>query len=182
MRFFLVIIVVICLIACQQSVKGKNGVTYKSAVSYNDYIINRQTKLMKNVVEFGKMIDTYPDSAQVIIEKSAIEVEKIIDEVKGMPPYKGDSALRDVAVQSFIFYKKLFEKDYPAVLAIRKKGQENITSDEAIEYNRILENISKEEEVLEKAFHNAQQEYAEKNNMKLIDNKEQKDQDKMNKE
>ncbi|MDZ4808316.1 MAG: hypothetical protein SGI96_08590 [Bacteroidota bacterium] len=187
MRYlFLSVVLVIGLMACKQSVKGTNGVTYKSATDYNDYIINRQTTLMKRVVDFGKVADVNLDSAQALLTKSVREVETMIGEIKGMPPYKGDSLLRDAAIASFSFYKRVFEKDYAEILDIRKKGQENITEEDIVRANTIVENISKEEEGLDKSFQSAQREYASKNSMKLKDNKVQKDLekelDKMNKE
>lgn len=181
MRYlFLSMLLVVGLVACKQTVKGKNGVTYKSPTEYNDYIVTRQTTLMKNVLEFGKIADVNLDSAAAMLKKSVIQADKMIDELKGMPPYKGDSVLRDAAVKSFKFYKGVFEKDYVDILNIRKKGEENITAEDVTEVNRIVDKIGKEEEVLDKAFHNAQKSYADKNNMKLIDNSMQKEVDKLN--
>lgn len=181
MRYlFLSLVVVIGLAACKQPVKGRNGVSYKSATDYNDYIVNRQTALMKNVLDFGRLADISIDSAAAMLKTSAIQATKMINEIKGMPPYKGDSALRDAAINSFIFYKGVFEKDYADILNIKRKGSENITSDDVAEANRIVDRIGKEEEVLDKAFHNAQKAYADKNNMKLIDNKMQQEVDKLN--
>jgi predicted ribosome quality control (RQC) complex YloA/Tae2 family protein len=177
MRYlFLSAILFFSFAACKQTpVKGANGVTYKSPVEYNDYIVNRQTDLMKKVLSFGKIADISLDSAEAMLKKSVRDTEKMIGEIKGMPPYKGDSALRDAAAKSFAFYKRVFEKDYIDILNIRRKGEENITEEDVTEANRIVATISKEEEVLDKVFHNAQQDYAEKNKMKLLNNKAQKD-------
>jgi len=187
MRYFLLSVVLVAgLMACKSSVKGKNGVTYKSATEYNDYIVNRQTSLMKRVVEFGKVADANLDSAQALLTKSVSEVETMLGEIKGMPPYKEDSTLRDAAIKSFSFYKRVFEKDYAEILSIRKKGAENITQEDVERANTIVENITKEEEGLDKSFQSAQREYANKNKMMLKNNEAQKDLekelDKMNKE
>ena len=48
------------------------------------------------------------------------------------------------------------------ILNIRKKGEENITEEDVAEANKIVEKITKEEEVLDKAFHNAQKDFADK--------------------
>lgn len=180
--FFLSALFVIGLVSCKQSVKGENGVTYKSPTQYNDYIVTRQTTLMKSVLTFGKIADKSLDSADAMLKNGVIEADRMINELKGMPPYKGDSTLRDAAVKSFRFYKGVFEKDYVDILNFRKKGEENITSEDVAEVNRIVDKIGKEEEVLDKAFHNAQKNFAERNNMKLIDNSMQKEVDKLNKE
>jgi hypothetical protein len=161
--------------ACKQSVKGKNGVTYKSAIDYNDYIINRQTSLMKKVLDYSKISNDDLDSAEAVLKQSAKDAEKMIDEIKGMPAYKGDSSLRDAAIKSFTFYKHVFGKDYMDILNIRKKGEENITEEDVAAVDKIVETISKEEEVLDKVFHKAQQDFADRHKMKLITNKTQKE-------
>lgn len=178
-RSLLPIIVAFLIAACGQSVKGKNGVTYKSAVQYNDYIVNRQTTLIKNVLDFSKVAENNLDSAESKLRAYVKEAEQMIEDLKGMPPYKGDSALRDAAIRSFSFYKRVFEKDYMDILNIKRKGAE-ITEEDVAMANSIVDKIGKEEEGYDKSFHEAQQHYAEKNNMKLTDNKMQKELDKIN--
>ncbi len=178
-KFLIALLLGSVLIACKQSVKGKNGVSYSSAVQYNDYIVDRQTKLMKNVLEFGKMSDSQMDTADAALRRYANQAETMIGELKGMPAYKGDSALRDAAVRSFTFYKRVFETEYMDLLKIRQKGQENITPDDVAEANRIVESISKEEESFDAAFKKAQENYAERNHMKLKNNSLQDDLNKL---
>jgi hypothetical protein len=176
MRYLLLsVIIVFSFIACRQSVKGENGVNYKSAVQYNDYIINRQTRLVKQVLDINRIADLSIDSAELILTQSSNDAKKMIAEIQGMPAYKGDSALRDAAAKMFIFYIDLFENDYMDIFHILKKGKENISADDKEEFNRIIESINKKEEGLEKAFHHAQKNFAEKNRMKLIQNKAQQD-------
>jgi hypothetical protein len=57
-----------------------------------------------------------------------------------------------------------------------------MTEEGAAKVNSIVEDISKEEEKLDKAFHNAQTEFANKNNMKLMDNSMQKKVNELNKD
>jgi hypothetical protein len=178
-KLFFFLICTVAMIACKQSVKGKNGVTYDSAVKYNDYIVERQTSLMKNVLEFGNMTDSEWDSAESYLRRYALQAEGMIRDIKGMPPYKGDSALRDAAVNSFTFYKKIFEQDYLDLVRIRMKGEDNITPEDVTEANRIVDKVGKEEEVFDDAFRRAQEDFADKNRMKLMDNKMQKEVDKM---
>ncbi len=178
-KLLLPFIVALITISCGQSVKGKNGVTYKSAVQYNDFIVNRQAILVKNDFDFSKIAESNIDSAQNKLRDYITEADLLINEIKGMPPYKGDSALRDAAASSFAFYRKVFEQDYREILAVKKKG-EAITEEDVATVNSIVDRIGKEEEGYDKRFHEAQQRYADKNNMKLTDNKMQKELDKVN--
>lgn len=174
-NLLLFILLAVAGYSCKQSVKGKNGVSYGSAVDYNDYIVNRQTSLMKSVLEFGNLPDSKMDSAEIFLERYTRQAEKMIAEIKGMPPYKGDSLLRDAAIRSFGFYKRIFENDYRSLLEIRKKGTGNFTEEDIAEGNRIVDKIGKEEENYDRAFREAQENYAKKNKMKLMDNKIQEE-------
>ena len=178
MRQFLVIIILGCvIISCNQPIKGPNGVTYKSASQYNDYIVNRQSTLMQYVLDFSKAAEIDLDSAQKMLEKYTMEAALMIGEIKGMPVYKGDSSLRDAAVRSFNFYKNVFQNDYSRIIYFRKKGAA-MTDAEKSEMNTIDGRITKDEEGLQKSLHKAQRNFAGKNNMKLIENEMQKKIDK----
>lgn len=167
-KYILAGFLLIVLAACNKPVTGKNGVTYKSPAQYNDYIVNRQTELMRKVSDFGVALGTDIDSARTMLDGFTRQTGTMIDEIKGMPAYKGDSSLREAAIRSFSFYKRVFEEDYMDIINIRKK--EEMTQDDASEIQRIITKITREEEGLDKAFHNAQNAFAKKNNMKLREN------------
>lgn len=174
MRYVSVIIILVCsIISCNQPAKGRNGVSYKSAVQYNDYIVGRQTKLMQNILNFSKAAEINLDSAEKILFKYTSETAKMVEEIKGMPAYKGDTSLRDAAARSFNFYKEVFQNDYTRIINIRKKEDE-MTSDDIVEMKNIVNKITREEEGFDKSFHNAQRNFADKNNMKLMENEMQK--------
>lgn len=181
MKIFLLIFFLTAFVSCNQPVKGRNGVLYKSASHYNDYIVSRQTAVMKNVMDFVRVSETNLDSAERILDEYVLDLDRIIEEINGMPPYKGDSLLRDAAAATFIFYKRIFSNEYKELIDIRKKGgaftEEGVTA-----MNEIVDQITKEEDRYDKAFQNAQRDFAVKNNMKLTDNEMQKQMDKLNKE
>jgi hypothetical protein len=173
--------ILVLAISCNQPVKGKNGVVYKSATDYNDFIVNRQTTIMKNVVEFVDASKTDLDSASALLDVYVADIDKMISEIREMPPYKGDSTLRDAAVNSFAFYKQIFSNEYKDLLRLRKSGEAE-TQEGVDEMNRIVDKITRDEEKYDKAFHNAQRDFAKKNNMRLKDNEMQKEIDKLNQE
>jgi hypothetical protein len=170
----IVIIVLVCsFIACNQPVKGRNGVSYKSAVQYNDYIVSRQTTLMQHVLDFAKAAETNLDSAERMLTKYTDETAKTVEEIKGMPAYKGDTSFREAAARSFNFYKDVFQNDYTRIIHIRKKG-DKMTNEDIEEMKKIVEKITRVEEGVDKSFHNAQKNFADKNNIKLMENEMQK--------
>ena len=166
-------ILVFSVVACNQPVKGRNGVTYKSAVQYNDYIVSRQSKLMQHVLDFAKAAANNLDSAAKMLAEYTNQTAQTVEDIKGMPAYKGDTSLRDAAVRSFSFYKNVFQNDYTRIIQIRKKGDE-MTNEDVVEMQRIVDKITREEEGFDKSFHNAQKNFADKNNMKLAENEMQK--------
>jgi hypothetical protein len=175
---FFVLIITAFLSACNQPVKGRNGQVYKSAVQYNDYIIGRQTTLIKNVLDLSAIAQTNLDSADKMLNKYVVETDSMIINLNGMPAYKDDSSFRDAAIASFAFYKKIFGNEYKQLINIRKNGGD-ATEEGVAEMNRIVGDITREEEKYDKAFHNAQKNFADKNNMKLAENEMQKKIDKI---
>ena len=131
---------------------------------------------MRKVINFSKASEIDIDSAANMLNCYATETGKMIEEIKGMPPYKGDSSLRNAAIRSFSFYKKVFEEDYMDIIRIRKK--DDITQEDVDEMDRIVKKITKEEEGYDKSFDNAQNEFAKKNKMRLRENEVQKEMDK----
>ena len=159
-------------LACSEPVIGKDGVIYKNPAQYNDYIVSRQTRLMKNIIDFGQMVNINHDSAEGLLRRYVGETETMISEISGMPPYKKDSSLRDAAIQSFIFYKRVFGQDYMQILSIRKK-QEQLSDVDMQEISRILDTISKEEGNYFATFQQAQNDFAKKHKMELKENNTQ---------
>ena len=180
MRYITSLLVLsLVIVSCSQPAKGPNGVVYKNAVDYNDYIIGRQTQIIKKVMDFIKVSETDLDSARNMLDTYSHDMDGIINDIKGMPAWKGDTTLRNAAVNSFRFYQKIFDKDYKRLIDIRKSGAAE-TEEGANEMNKIVEDITREEDALDKDFHNAQKDFADKNKMKLTENDMQKKIDKMN--
>lgn len=169
-KIILVLIVVTGFMACNSPEKGDNGVTYKSPVQYNDYIISRQTTLIEKIMKFSTTAQTDLDAADKLLDGYALDASAMIKDIKGMPAYKKDTDFRDAAIGSFTFYRKLFDGFYKDIIRIRKEDAAD--ADEQIDI--VLEKLTAEEAVVDKTFHNAQEKFAKKNNMRLKDNEIQK--------
>ena len=178
MRYLLAILL-FSITACSQPVKSKTGVVFKTATDYNDYIVGYQTRIMKQVVDFVDASRIDLDSSSRLLDNYVVEIEKMIGDIKAMPAYKGDSSLRDAAVHSFEFYRRIFSNEYKDLLRIRKSGGAE-TPEGMDEMNRIVDKITRDEEKYDKEFHNAQGDFARKNNMRLKENEMQKKIDELN--
>lgn len=62
---------------------------YDSPSECNDYIIGRQTAIIKNILALGNTAESDIDSAYSMLDKYTNEASAVINEIKGMPPYKG---------------------------------------------------------------------------------------------
>jgi len=164
---------------CAQVAKGKNGKEYKTAVVYNDAIVNHQSRIMKDILNFVDASKVSLDSADRLLDVYTGELNTVIEDIKGMPAFRGDSALRDAAVQSFGFYKRIMTGEYKELIRLRKEGAGE-TDEGVAQMNAIVEKISKEEEGFDKNFHSAQLAFAKKNNITLTENDMHKKIDNLN--
>ena len=174
-KLVLMLVVAVGFIACNSPEKGENGVTYKTPVEYNDYIIGKQTILLEKIMKFADVAKVDLDSANNLLDKYAVEAADMIKDIKGMPGFRKDTAFRNAAVNSFTFYKKAFTSYYKDIIRIRKEAADDADD----QLDKVLAKLTEEEERVDKAFHNAQQNFATKNKMKLMENKMQKDIDNM---
>ncbi len=172
--------IVITMMACKESVKGRNGEVYKSAVQYNDYIVDRQTIVVKDIMEFSRVSAIDLDSAYLLLEKYEEKTDHTIRELEGMPAYKGDSSFRDAGVKLFNFYKKIFGGPYKELVNIRR-SPDGVTEEGEARLQQIIDDLTKEEEKYDKIFYNAQQQFSKNNNMKMKKNEMQEKIDDINK-
>lgn len=163
------------LVSCKQDQpRGANGITYKNAVEYNDYIVSRQSRLMKNIMSFVQVAQSDLDSAERMLDIYVKETGTMVTELKGMPAFKGDSTLRDAAVSIFGFYRKIFDKDYRDILHLRSE-QDGTNPEIEEQIQRIVKKVEEEEKGFDERFQGAQKAFARKNKMKLIENEMQKE-------
>lgn len=166
-------------VACNnKGVKGKDGKVYKTAIEYNDFIVNRQMIVLKNMMTLADITDDKLDWGLGVMSKTADTLDILIKDVKNMPPYGKDSALRDAAVDLFTFYQRIFKDDYRELFEIRKNGG-MATEEGMARMNEIVEKVSKEEDGFDARFEAAQNAFAKANGMRLEENSMQKKIDKM---
>lgn len=170
----IILLTAIFFASCKELPKGANGIVYKNPAEYNDYIIDRQSTVIKNIMAFSRTAKTNLDSAKSLLSKYEIETDSLIVDLKGMPDYKGDSTLRNAAVNLFGFYKTIFGRAYKEMIDIRLSGGDETA------IQTIVERISREQEGLDKSFQNAQKAFVKKNKMELKENEMQKEIDKLN--
>jgi len=143
------------------------------AVGYNDRIIALQTRIVQGMIDFSKSFDT-ADKAMMDKKHAQLvsTIEGVIKEAKTIEPFDDSTEFRDAAVEMFHFYDSIAKKEYLEIVNILKKEVPEDT--DLARINEIVESISRREEQLDAKFQGIQRAFAQKHNIKLMDNRLQK--------
>ncbi len=174
---FLCAILLLAFTACSsKKVKGPNGITYNNAIEYNQYIVDKQTEVMHMILSYVETVQKDPQSALENLSVQAKEVDVMIKDLKGMPAFKGNTEMRDVAVETFSFYADVFRNEYKQmtdlILSIDSTGG---TAEQMALNEKITADVTRREEVMVNKFLKAQRTFAKENRLKLEENKAEKE-------
>jgi hypothetical protein len=157
--------------------KKSDKLTFSSAIEYNDYIVKLQEKTIKATLRLGEVMGGGDAEA---IKKSfndfGTQAKASLAELKKLDSFEDNSDLRDKGLKLFQFYVDIYEKDYKEMIDIITK--EKVTPKDQKRVDEIVAKVSKEEMGFDQDFAAAQQAFAKKNNMKIIENGIQKEIDK----
>jgi len=132
--------------------------------AYNDYITNRQRKVYDYIVQMSDAATINTMTAIRIINEATPKISQLTNEIKAMPPYKGNDAMRDAAVALFEFYETNFNKGYHQILDYTQKG-DALTNAEALKMQELSAAIIQKEKRLNEKFKSKQQLFAAANNI-----------------
>ena len=161
------------------SATGPYGTSFSTPIEYNDYIIARQTSIINHILDISKTAQTDLQATEALLNQGVKLADSALLDVKGLPAFNGDSTFRNRAISMFHFYRQVFDVDYREMVAIRKKG-DHITVEDVQRLDAIQARLTEEETERDKHFQNAQQEFAERNNLRLGENELQKKIDEAN--
>lgn len=161
---------VICLILVMLSIQSCNDkksqkknypqVTKLTPVEYNDSIIGFQEKVIRKVIDFSQnfqMLDTIQREAKLNDIISEIDIS--ISILKQLPPFYGNSKLKDAALIWLNFYRSSFDREYREIITIAKKPEAEITQNDIIRMSDLAKNVADRELQIHKDFEIVQQEY-----------------------
>lgn len=145
--------------------------TYKTAIEYNDYIVGEQDKVGDLIAKFNTYIsdDDYATARTLLAVDMKKQAQSTLKNVKNMPGWKGDVALRDAAVALFQFYLDCIQNEYVEMLNIVSKDAAAINQADYDRLDVILKNIVDKENGLDAAFEAAQTNFASKNGFTLTE-------------
>ncbi len=152
-----------------------------SPIEYNDMIVTEQNKIIQTVFDYIDAVSNGkgdPEKKRLLMVDQCKESLKV---VQGMDDYEGNVRLRDAAVDLFKFYLTLAEDSFKEIAEINNKGEE-ITEEDLERLSKLESEMDKKETILDNALSSAQDEFAQKYNFKLSENKYQKEVDELNEE
>ena len=145
---------------------AKTNSVYDDAYEYNQAIIGLQTEIGIQLIQ-AETIEEVEKAKKTILENTQV-LEKL--------SYSGvDYGFKSSMFDLFSFYLRLTENEYLEIFDLVAEMEENPNDESFVRdrYNRIIEiqnNIDEEEMELSNAMLSSQEEFAAKNNFRLIDN------------
>ncbi len=151
---------------------------FKNAADYNNYIMKEMVVAVQKNFEYISF-NVHPPTGQAssedfeLMETRRKEVTQQIvqskEKIKRMPPLDGDTRLRDEAVESLTEYQHAFELDYKDIIGLKKKSKDSYEAMEA--YWKAEDKAEAKVNKATSRLRKAQQAYARKNNMTVVEGK-----------
>lgn len=142
--------------------------TFKTALEYNNYIIDEQNKIGQLIVRFNDLVATSnnAEARKLLTGEMATQARASLRSISQMPAYNGDTKFRGAAVDLFSFYMVCFEKQYLQLLNIVTK-EGDITTEDLDTIQKVQKEVEETEKKYDDAFSEAQNAFAKKNNITL---------------
>lgn len=141
---------------------------FSNAIEYNDYIVNKQTEiggLINGLMDVVNDTLSTAENAHTKRTSAIIKMNFIIDDVRNMPDWNGNTQLRDAAVELFKFYRSCFENEYKSMIDIIYKV--DATDADYAEMDKLLAQVTEKEKPMDAKFEAAQVAFADANGFKL---------------
>jgi hypothetical protein len=132
--------------------------------AYCSYITDRQKKVYDYIIQMSDAATINPITAISTVNGAIPQIGVLTHEIKAMPPYKGNDAMRDAAVALFEFYEATFNGGYQQLFGYTQKGH-TLTNAEVLRMKELSAAILTEEKRLNEVFKAKQQIFAEANHM-----------------
>lgn len=161
------VIYLLILIISIQSCKDKKSykkdyqqVTKLGPVAYNDSIIGFQEKVIKKVLDFSQnfqMLDTIQRESK--LNDIILEIDNSLSILNQLPPFYGNSRLKDASITWLNFYRSAFDIEYREIIKLAKKPESEITEHDIIRMSDITKGVADRELKVHKDFEAVQQEF-----------------------
>jgi len=175
-KYFGILFLLLLIVACGKkefSVITPEGQKLEGPAAYNDYLVSEQNLIIQRFSALNKAYESYDkDKIEGAREALLHEIDGVIANVEKLPPYEGDTELRDAALEMFQYYRQLTEKELKEIGDLLSKGENQITEADIDEMDRLYNRFRKEIKSYEINFADAQRAFANKYGMKIRSKKD----------
>ncbi|MCX7743547.1 MAG: hypothetical protein N2167_03180 [Flavobacteriales bacterium] len=169
-KIFLPIIGTFILFSCGPK-KDPNLTYFEKAEEYNDYIIKEQVELFAAFDEFIHQMETgNMDQLQASFDKLYERSKTAVERMEKLADFKKNTEFRDKSKELFIFYKTQCETDLKEMLTLFEKDT-LMTEADQIRIEEIANAFDNTEKKLNDALIAAQEAFAKKFNLELVEDK-----------
>lgn len=136
---------------------------FESAIEYNDFIINNQTKIIRSFLNLANLAGTEEFAKH---RKETLSIcDKAIKEVASMGDYDGDTKFRDAAVNLFKFYKRIITNEFNEMNTLLM--DENFDEKSLQKITELQEQVSQEEMSYDNQLQKCQGAFASKHGFEI---------------
>jgi hypothetical protein len=162
-------ILLLVLIVAGFSTKAQN---LETAGGYLDYIGKQQENITKKYLSYNSAVSHGKKARKVekLREKLINEVQESRENIASMGKFKGDGEYKDSAVNFMKFYYNVLNDDYSKIINMEDIAEQSYDAMEA--YIMLQEAIDKKMDEANDRISAAQKVFAGKNNIHLIDSKD----------
>jgi len=146
---------------------------FENAGEYMDYISVQQKNITQKFLSYNSAVSHGKRAKKVekLREKLLDEVQESKMNISSMPKFKGDAGYRDTSANFLKFYYNVLNDDYSKIVNMEEIAEQSYDEMEA--YLMLQEQIDKKLEEANDRMKKAQKEFAAKNNINLIESKDE---------
>lgn len=155
--------------------------TFSSAKEYNDYIVDVQVSIGEKMLAFNDIVGGENSTLEYAISELNAIVKFADDQIakaSKITPFEKNTELKESALALFRFYRLILHEDYRKMVTIY--FDPNLNEASLAEMQAILDDITEREKPLDARFQIAQEAFASKYNLELLENELQQEIDEIN--
>ena len=147
---------------------------FESAIEFNDFIIDEQTKIGEKIVI---LMDEFEigtrESAKVKHQELIVQTKASLRALQSVKSFTGGARFKQASLSLFNFYQSICETEYARMIDIY--FSEDYSDEDVAELTKMMEDITAREKAYDEEFAAAQEEFAKANGFDLKENELQKE-------
>lgn len=143
----------------------------ETAAQYNNRIVNCQIQVIKKMTAFYESFKTRnPDELDAKLNALQLQCDESLNEMASIPPYKGETELRERFIDLLKFYKAISMFEFVEYNKVLKKKNKDVTNKDRSALNEMQQSIASRESLLDQAVNDAQNAFAKKYKFSITHN------------